>query len=412
MISYEEALSTVLSHARPLPARRLKLENLLGSYLARPLVAGHDMPLFDNSAVDGFGVHLADAGLASKDIPARLSLSGVVQAGDQRNMSLQPGEAVKILTGAPVPAGAEAIVMREYCEERENDVFIQQKPRPEENIRKQGEEFRKGDTILPAGTLVTPPVIGLLAACGQTSFHAHQKPRVALISTGNELIKPGKPLAPGQIYESNSYTLAAALNQLGIHPYKIYHVKDESSATRRTLSNALRESDVVIPLGGVSVGDYDLVKETLAELGVQRIFWKIAIKPGKPIYFGKSGNGIGKREKLVFGLPGNPVSALLTFHQLVQPALLKMMGAQEPLPIKLQAILTTSLRKKAGRLEFVRGIMAVKGEQLTVTPTFGQDSHMLSGISRANCLIHFPINQELLSEWDSVTVEPLNWSRI
>jgi molybdopterin molybdotransferase len=410
MISYDEALNTILQHTQPLGRQRIRLENLLGAFLARPVVARYDMPLFDNAAVDGFGVQLADVQQASEGSPAKLGLAGVVQAGDAPNLQLQSGQTVKVLTGASVPAGVEAVIMREFCEEQNGYVYLKLPARQGENIRRRGEEFRKGHEVLPAGMLVTPPVIGLLASFGYTSYWVHHKPRVALVSTGNELVRPGKPLGKGQIYDSNSYAMAASLRNLGIEWCQVYSVRDEARSTRQVLARALKEADVVIPLGGVSVGDYDLVKEVLTNLGVEQIFWKIAMKPGKPVYFGRFQSSKSARPKLVFGLPGNPVSALVTYHQLVKPALLKMMGAQAPAPLQLQAVLAKSLKKKPARMEFVRGFLAQESGQLVVYPTIGQDSHMLWGLSKANCLIPFPTEAQVLAKDEAVPVELLGWS--
>lgn len=408
MLSYDEARLTILEHTKQLPIQRLKLAKMAETFLAAPLIAQYDMPLFDNSAVDGFGVAISD--IAKHETPVRLRLSGVIRAGDKGNIKLNKNEAFKILTGAPVPKSVEAIIMQEFCKEEDGYVYLNRKPEAGDNIRRRGEEFRKGCEILPAGTPVTPAVIGLVATFGHSSFKVYRKPKVALISTGSELIQPGKPLAKGQIYNSNTYSLALALQKMGIDSFKSYQVKDSFLDCKRVFSLALKESDVVIPIGGVSVGDYDLVREVLTELGVMQIFWKIPMKPGKPVYFGKHETKNSKRAKLVFGLPGNPVSALITFHQLVQPSLLKLIGQPEPASFKMEAILTKELRKKAGRIEFVRGYASMEHHKFTVKPTLGQDSHMLGGLAKANCLIHFPADKEYLVQGETVTIEMLKWS--
>ncbi len=408
MISYEEALKIILEHSAPLGQQRLRLENLLGAYLARPVLATLEMPRFDNSAVDGFGVQIGDIQEAASDNPVKLSLVGTIRAGDAGNLKLTPGHAIKILTGAPVPKDVEAVVMKEFCEEQENQVLIHQLVDLGENIRRRGEEFRKGSLVLSSGIRVTPPVIGLLATFGYKSFWAYRRPKVALVITGSELVQPGKPLKPGQIYNSNAYALKAAVQEMGILDCQVFEAKDEREATLKQLKKALQMADVVIPVGGISVGAYDFVKEVLTALGVETHFWKVALKPGKPVYFGSWGAS-GKRKKLVFGLPGNPVSALVTFHQLVRPALLKMMGSPETFLAKIQAKLTTPLRKKAGRLEWVRGIATLENGRFKVCPTKGQDSHMLGGLSKANCLICFPEAEESLSEGEGVSVDFLQW---
>ncbi len=405
LIPFEDARREILVHTRPGPPVTLPLEQLLGTCLADPLIASHNLPHFDNSAMDGYGVRVADVTGASMEQPVRLRIVATVQAGETLKQPLQPGEAIRIFTGAPVPPGVEAVVMQEYCEGTMGEVRVQKPVRAGENIRLRGEEFRAGDTILPEGTRITPPVIGLLAGSGHSEFSVYSRPKITLISTGNELVPPGMPLAPGQIHDSNSHALATALTALHLPAPRIVHVPDEYERTCRLFEEALAASDVVITLGGISVGDFDYVKSVVEASGVETLFWGVAIKPGKPVYFGKTREG-----KLVFGLPGNPVSALVTFHLFVQPALRRMLGDPSPLPACRNARLTTPLQKKPGKLEFVRGVLSVDdtGKEI-VTPTRGQDSHMLSGLARANCLICFPAERESLSAGEWVSLEPLNW---
>jgi len=409
MISYQDALATVLSHALPLETMRVELGQLLGYFLAEPVVAGADSPLFDNSAVDGFGVHAADVTEASPTSPVRLRLRTTIRAGDAAEGKLSPGSAVKVLTGAPMPCGVEAVVMREFCTESAGEVIVKQAVGTGEDIRGRGKEFRRGDEALPIGMRVTPPVVGLLATFGYTEFSVHRKPRVALIVTGNELVQPGRPLRPGQIYDSNSAMLVAALRGMGIEDCAVTQTRDEPASIKGQLTHDLESADAVVTVGGVSVGDYDFVKEVCDEIGVKTHLWQVAIKPGKPFYFGTIARGEGNREKLIFGLPGNPVSAALTFHEMVKPVLLKMMGAKDVSPVLLSATLATNLRKEAGRMEFVRGVVTREDGRLVVRPTPGQDSHMVSGLARANCLIHFPRAGELLAEGEEVTVELIDW---
>ncbi|MBX9878430.1 MAG: molybdopterin molybdotransferase MoeA [Candidatus Obscuribacterales bacterium] len=407
MITFDEALQQILSNVPLMPAKRLTLETLPGFVIAEPVVANFDMPLFDNSAVDGFGVLSNTTQSASDTAPCKLTLQATIQAGDHANYTLNENSALKILTGAPVPASVDAVVMKEFTEECNGSVLIKQSASPGMNIRRKGEEFRAGQTVLESGMLANASVIGLLATLGYSSFSAYKKPTVAVMSTGNELVQPGQSLKPGQIYDSNSFALATALNSLGLLGVEKLHAKDDPDSTRKTLQKAL-QADVVISCGGVSVGDYDFVKDIAEAMGIKTIFWRIAIKPGKPVYFGILDNGNAQR-KLIFGLPGNPVSALVTFHQLVKPALLKMMGLNYQ-PLKLTAKLTAPLKKQAGRMEFVRGRLASESGQLVVSPAKGQDSHMMGGIAKADCLIYFPLEAQVLNAGDIVTVEQLNWT--
>jgi molybdopterin molybdotransferase len=411
VITYQEALRKILEQVAPLPQTRLKLDSLLGSFLSQPVIAKFALPRFDNSAVDGFGLLCSDLEGASAAKPAQLQLIGEVKAGSPDEFKLSTGTALKILTGARVPSSVEAVVMKEYCEEHYGFVHVSRSASPGDNIRRVGAEFKAGDQVLPAGVRVNPPVIGLLANFGYSSFTAHTKPRVAIVTTGDELIQPGHQLAQGQIYDSNSYALQAALASLGIDEWFIHHARDTKKSTKQAFNFAMEQADVIISSGGVSVGDHDYVKLTLEEMGVQTEFWRIAVKPGKPVYFGTLEQPRRKQKKLIFGLPGNPVSVLVTFNEFVKPALMKLMGNSDDQPKHLSAILTKSLRKQAGRLDLVRGVLNVNEKgQMIVHPTLGQESHMLSGLALADCLIHFNSELELLSEGSNVPVEILNWN--
>ncbi len=411
MISYEEALTIIFANTEALPKTRQRLEKLLDSVLAEPVVAAMDLPSFDNSAVDGFGVRVADVEKAASGSPVKLSVKGVIRAGDEGQLRVREGTACKILTGAPVPPGVEAVVMKEFCQELNGHVLVAQKARQGDNIRRRGGEFLRGEAVLPSGLRITPPVVGLLANLGYSTFAVHRKPRVAVVTTGNELVKPGRRLLPGKIFDSNSYALKAAVAALGIDDCLTFHAAEDESRTREVLARALASADVVISAGGVSVGDYDFVKGALEQLGVRTLLWKIAIKPGKPVYFGTLVDKLRRRRKCVFGLPGNPVSALVTFNQFVKPALAKMMGISAPgAGSVFMVTLKKTIRKKVGRTEFVRGVLKTENERLVVEATAGQDSHMLGGLSLANVLIHFPSDIEQLSQGEPVLVEFLGWN--
>ncbi len=408
MIQFDEALQAILEQTQPLNVIQRPLKECLGYTIAEPVIAMYDHPFFNNSAMDGYGVKSEDIENASKDSPVLLTIKETIQAGDYSETELTSNSAVKLFTGAPTPPGVNAVVMKEFCTEKEGRVLIHRPAKINENIRFQGEEFQKGQTVIAQGTTITPPVVGFLANLGSDQVKVYRKPKVSLLVTGNELIAPGRPLQPGQIYDSNSYALTAALNEMGINPVPVFYTKDDQAETRQKLNLALADQDVVITLGGISVGDYDFVKEVVEAEGVETVFWRIAIKPGKPVYFGRQQQG-GKNQ-LIFGLPGNPVSALVTFHQLIRPALLNMMGIPPHFSIqKTTAQLETPLKKRAGRLEFVRGICTADQKAPSVRSTQGQSSHMLSGLTTANCLIHFPEEQTTLNPGDPVMIEPLHW---
>lgn len=407
MIAFEEALQTILAQVSPLGRVRRILEKLPGMVLSEDVKAPFDMPRFNNSAMDGYGLMAADV----SELPTDLQIAGTLQAGNSGKIRLKPGEAVRLYTGAPVPGDVDTVVMQEDVTEKSGPgksqwVTISKPVKKGSHIRHKGEEFKKGQTILTAGTVVTPPVVGMLASMGYPSAFAYRKPRISLISTGNELVEPGKEkeLEPGQIYDSNTYAIMAALKNIGIDQSEVFNARDERYSTRRAFEKALDEGDVVISMGGISVGDYDFVKDAAESLGIQTLFWRIAIKPGKPVYFGR------KKDKFIFGLPGNPVSVLVTYHQLVEPALLKMMGYPVHEPRRQTARLTASLKKRPGRLEFVRGILSRTEAGYVVSPATGQQSHMLGGLAASNCLIDFPLDAEELAEGQEVSVIWLGWS--
>lgn len=410
MITFEEALDKILDSIQPMPVTKVALRKLPGHVLAEPVVARLDLPPFDNSAVDGFGVRLSDIESASESHGCKLKLAGTIRAGDPPINQLASGTAMKILTGACVPSAVEAVVMREYCVEEDGHVIVKAGASSGENIRRRGGEFLRGQEVLADGAYASPAVIGLLANLGYSSFAAYKKPASAVITTGDELTKPGRELLPGKIYDSNSYAMRTALELAGSSECFSLHAGEDHASTRRAFIKALNLADLVISTGGVSVGDYDFVKPVLEEIGVTTELWRIAIKPGKPVYFGVYYDRRRGRNKYIFGLPGNPVSALVTYHQLVKPALAKLAGLARCKGSIVTAVLTQDIRKRAGRAEFVRGILKpVSAGMWEVEPTVGQDSHMLSGIAKANALIHFPLESELLKNGSQVKVEPIRW---
>lgn len=409
MISYEEALQRILDQVQVMPEKVVPLEELNGYVTARSLVSPLDLPPFDNSAVDGFGVNLADVAGAN-GTPVKLVLRETLRAGDVGSVRLLPGHAIKILTGAVVPPSVEAVVMKEYCEESPGFVYVSGSAVHGQNIRRRGAEFLRGSEVLDGGVLATPPVVGLLASLGYRSASVFRKPKAAVVTTGNELTKPGRPLAPGRIYDSNSFAMLVSLKSCGIEDCVKLHAAESYVGTKKAFERALAFADVVISTGGVSVGDFDFVKPVLEELGLKTELWKIAIKPGKPVYFGVMQQKGKRRNKYVFGLPGNPVSALVTYHQFVKPALAKLMGFKNYQDrFTVSARLAQPLSKSAGRLEFVRGILTSVNGELVVHPTLGQESHMLSGLAKANALIIFPRDAEKLLEGSDVEVQQLDW---
>lgn len=393
MISFEEALSRVLQHLPSSPdIEDLPLDCALGRVLAEPLIARHDSPRFDNSAVDGYGLKVADA-------DRKLKVVSRSEAGASSEHELQAGEAARILTGAAIPNGVDAVVMQEDVEIAGDTITVPGKVKSGMHIRRHGEEYRAGTTLLHSGLTVSPSVIGLAAANGVTHLTVFRQPKVHVISTGTELTPVGNELGASAVYDSNGPAISSAVRSLGF-PCHYESVDDNEERLRKCLETALHQNDIVITTGGVSVGDRDLVRSTWQELGVEEVFWKVKIKPGKPVWFGVKG------DKLVFGLPGNPVSALVTFYLFVRPTLCRM---QVP---TIFAQLTESIKHKTGREEFVRGQVQFTKDRVLVTPTEGQGSHMMLGIAAADCLLRLPAEQDEWKTGDKVEVIRMQWSAL
>lgn len=412
MLTYEEALKKIVDTVETGPVEERPLTHILDHVSASAIEATFDLPRFDNSAMDGYGILSTDTDNASELEPRELALVGTIEAGARELPSIGPGKAVKIFTGARVPPSVTGVVMREYCQEKNGSVLVMQNTAPGANIRRAGEEFKEGEEVLPPGIKVTPPVIGLLASFGHRKFPVYSMPKVSIIGTGNELVEPGQSLDEAQIYDSNTYALAAAIQALGMERPARVHAGDTKEEIKNALEEALNYSDVIITTGGVSVGDRDLVKEVLeSDLSVETIFWRARVKPGKPVYFGKL--KMDGKPRYIFGLPGNPVSALVTFHLFVKPALAKFQGLVPETQSKTKAFVQSNRKKKPGRLDFVRGILNHRDDgSLAVSPTAGQDSHMLSGLAKADCLIEFAQDDAEINAGDLVNVQFLNWHEL
>ena len=311
------------------------------------------------------------------------------------------------MTGAPIPKGTDTIVIREDTSELRDEVEFYKPAKPDMNIRRRGEEFKKGNEVLPAGIRLNPAGVALIASFGLQEFTVTKRPVVSILTTGSEVIAQGQPLKPGQLYDSNSWGLMAALQEMSITPVSAAHADDSVDETVAALKAAAASSDIIITTGGVSMGDSDFIKPALLELGAEIFFEKVAVKPGRPMCFARIKHTLSARETFVFGCPGNPVSVLVSFHAFVKPAILKMMGMTETSPLRLMATLTRDLKKKPGRRENVRGLLTRDADGLKVSPTQGQMSHMLGGMALANCIIHLPADESFLSAGDKIEVELL-----
>jgi molybdopterin molybdotransferase len=376
LLTIEEALAAILARARRLPSEPVPIAAAAGRVLAADARSAVDLPPFPSSAMDGFAVRAADT-------PGTLPVVGRVAAGVPSARPLEAGEAMGIATGGVVPEGADAVIPVEYVVQRANSVEIENRVEAGAHVRPRGGDLAAGDVVLGAGTVLGPAQVGALAAAGLGEVPCTRRPHALVLSTGTELRRPGERLELGQIYESNGVMLAAALRSCGADVVSLAPASDDEAAHRAALEQGL-DADVFVTSGGVSVGPHDLVRGIEAELGVEEIFWRVAVKPGKPISFGVRG------ETLVFGLPGNPVSSLVCFELFVRPAVLAVQGAREPGPSFELGELATAVRRNPDRDELVRARSRVDGERVVLEPLVGQESHMIARTAAADALVHAP----------------------
>ncbi len=377
-------LAAVLSAIRPLAARELSVAEADGAVLAADVAAAWPLPPFDNSAMDGYAVRAADVASASAAAPAALPVRGEIPAGDTRTLQLAAGTCLRIMTGALLPAGADAVVPVEWTDGGTGQVTIRQPAAAGNAIKRAGDDAVPGDVLLSAGTWLGPAAIGLLAAAGRGTVLARPRPRVTVISTGNELAEPGTPVVPGQIWESNGVMLAAAARQLGCAASRHPIVPDDTDALLAAIEAALPAADLLVTSGGVSMGgEHDVVKAALRRLGTVR-FTKVAMQPGMPQGFGV----VGEHAVPIFTLPGNPVSAYVSFQLFVRPALDALQDQSAKRLPGARAVLTEPVRSPAGKRSFLRGILDPATG--SVTPVSGQASHQLASLAKANALIIVP----------------------
>jgi molybdopterin molybdotransferase len=388
LISIEDAQRHVLDRVERLPRETVPVAEAAGRVLAEPGRAVVDLPPFDSSAMDGFALRAADT-------PGRLPVPLRIAAGSPAPRPLEPGEAMGIATGGVVPAGADAVIPFEYVVEGDNSIEVSEPVPVGANIRPAGGDVRRDEVVVDAGARLGPAQLGALAAAGIAEVLVARRPRAAVLSTGSELRQPGEELAPGQVYEANALLLAAQMESAGADVERLSFVADDETAHREALSRGLA-ADVLVTSGGVSVGPHDLVRKVEAELGVVEVFWGVAMKPGKPISFGVLDG------RLVFGLPGNPVSALVGFELFVRPALLALQGASDPLPRFERGRLATGLEPNAHRDELVRARLLVDGDGPVLDPLPGRESHMIARAAAADALVLVPMGEHELSPGSSV----------
>ncbi|WP_073924979.1 gephyrin-like molybdotransferase Glp [Streptomyces sp. CB03911] len=413
MWTVDEHLADVLSGVTVLPAIELQLLDAQGCRLDEDVVATGDLPPFDNSSMDGYAVRTADTAGATGEYPSVLAVVGDIAAGAGDLPKVGPGQAARIMTGAPMPPGAEAVAPVEWTDGgtgtghpaeamtapvADEEVRVLRPVRAGAHIRRRGSDIATGDRILDAGTLLGPTQLGLLAAVGRGSVRVRPRPRVVVLSTGSELVQPGEPVGPGQICDSNSFTLTAAARDAGAIAYRVGGVPDDAAVLRAVLEDQLGRADLIVTSGGVSVGAYDVVKEALQGGEGSVDFRKLRMQPGKPQGFGMIGGPAGVP---LLALPGNPVSSYISFELFVRPVIRTMLGASDVHRPVVRAVCPVELRSPAGRRQFLRGRYTPDGR---VEPVGGEGSHLVGALARANCLITVPEEVTVLAAGTEVDV--------
>jgi len=405
-LSVAEAQDSILAAVSTLSRETLPLADALGRVLAEPVVSSRILPPADCSAMDGYALAAESTRAASVEAPALLPVVYEVAAGGQAPRSLEPGQAARIFTGAPIPPGADSVVMQEYVEREGDSIRIAQPVPLADHVRRAGEDLEKGTVVLEEGSEIRAPQIGLLASLGRAVVAVHRRPRVAIFSSGDELVEPDGDIAGGRIVTSNSYTLSALCREVGADPIYLGIARDRPEDLASHFRAAM-VADCIVTSAGVSVGDHDHVKGVLDELGCELIFWGVQIKPGHPIAFGRFPGDptSGAPGPFVFGLPGNPVSAAVTFEQFVRPGLRRMLGHRACFRATVPARLGTRLRKKAGRLNFIRVQLEQRDGELWASSTGNQGSGVFRSMSLAHGLLVFPSEATELAEGTEVIVQ-------
>jgi molybdopterin molybdotransferase len=400
LTTVEEYQSVIAEAMNPLPPTSLELADAEGCVLAEYVTAAVALPSFDNSSMDGYAVQAADTTQASERSVVTLPVTGEIAAGDTGAYRLVPGTAIRIMTGAQMPAGADAVVPVEWTDGGIARVEINRTAEPGNAVRYAGDDAREGETLLPAGVRMRPMQIAVAASAGRKTVMVRPRPRVVVLSTGNELAEPGTPLAPGRIWESNSYMIAAAAREAGAIAYRRSIVPDEVAGMLPALEEQLIRADLLITTGGVSMGgEHDVVKAALRAVGTV-IFRKVAMQPGMPQGFGT----IGEDRVPIFTLPGNPVSAYISFQLFVRPAIGALLGLADHRLPSTQATLTAPVRSPSGRRSFLRGVLSGGKSGGKVAPLSGQGSHQVAALGRANALIVVPEWETQLPQGDTVDV--------
>lgn len=405
MISLEEALSQILNAIHPLGLEKVNLLDTLGRVIGEDILASRPIPPKNNSAMDGYALCWEDTRGASREIPVILEVIEDIPAGSIPSKTVGKGQAVRIMTGAPVPEGADAVMRMEDTEKDGRQVRIFVEATKGQDIRNAGEDVRKGEKVISRGDILRPAEIGMLAALGRSFISVYQRPLVAILATGDELVDVDENPSPWQIISSNSYALAAQILDCGATPLQIGIAKDTREDLTAKFKTALR-ADLIITSGGVSVGDYDLVKDIMKEVGNRMQFWQVAMRPGKPLAFGAMNN------IPLFGLPGNPVSSMVSFEQFVRPSILKLMGHRNLFRRTVRALLKSPIEKSQGARHFIRARITFEDGRYRVVSTGEQGSGILKSMVKANGLIVLPEETTSVKVGETVMVQLIDQSLV
>lgn len=404
MITLNEALEIILKEIAPVEEETVMLEEAVGRISSCDIFCSSEIPPFDNSAMDGYAVKSVDIVRASQSSPVILNIAEHIRAGQIPAVKVESGQASRIMTGAQVPQGADAVIMQEMTRRTDSTVQVFEKVQVGANIRKAGEDMNAGHLCVPRGKVLAPADIGLIATVGFGGVSVYRRPVVGIAATGDELIAPDKPLEPGKIRNSNTYTLISQVKECGSVAQDFGIAEDTPEKIKEKLTPALISSDMVITSGGVSVGDYDEVQNVFRDLGVELIFWKTKMKPGKPLLFGLY------KGKPIFGVPGNPASSMVVFEEVIKPALLKMMGRKELSLPSVNVLLGDDLKSGGDRLTFIRVIVKYINNEFVAFSSGSQSSGVLSSMASANGLVAAPIGQKVLKSGQTVKAQILDWT--
>jgi molybdopterin molybdotransferase len=419
LISVEEALAYILKHFHALEAESVSMLDALDRVLAENIVAGMDVPPFNNSAMDGYAVRAEDVANAANDHAVTLRVIGDVAAGHTAQRAVERGTAMRIMTGAPLPQGADAVVRFEETSEgagargagkHRESVDILKPVQRGDNVRAAGEDIHVGEVVLPKGMIVRPAEIGVLASLGMKTVSVHRRPRVAILATGDELVTLDEPMTPGKIRNSNEYSNAAAVLKAGGVPIRLGIARDNiADLTAKIRAGLDADADLFLTSAGVSVGDYDMVKDVLNAEGEMH-FWQVKMKPGKPLAFGVlRGNAEHRRDVPLLGLPGNPVSAMISFEIFARPAILTMLGKTRLARPSVRATLLEDVENSASRRNFIRVVVEKRDGGYTARTTGEQGSGILTSVSRANGLLVIPEDVLLVRKGETVDIQMLDW---